>query len=249
MVGALLWPAAAGKAENYLVLYSSIFSLWLDGCGKSSENTSVKYFEMSWITLQILGLFFFTCFCTHPGCQLDNESYSDDLWVTVSVQLFLLLDLSLWSIACIIPAVRSPALWAGKIAYFPSSTDTHTHTHSCVVCNDSPQMDGRMDVEWMRCPLNCQAWIFDCSAVKSHLGTLNAILILFCEAQWGNKCTFFFKLGLLLFIVEIAGLANYKDCKVSDDANGSWERKKPRWSWQSKSEGVTRDRRGDALKV
>lgn len=48
-----------------------------------------------------------------------------------------------------------------------------------------------------------------------------------------------FKIGIAVVISEIARLANYKDHKISDYVNGSWERKKPRWSWQSKTEGVT----------
>lgn len=56
--------------------------------------------------------------------------------------------------------------------------------------------------------------------MKLHLGTLNAILILFCEARWGSKCKRL-KIGIAVVISEIARLANYKDHKISDYVNGS----------------------------
>lgn len=125
------------------------------------------------------------CNCIKVACQLNNKPNSVHVWLTVAVQLFLLLGLSLWSAAYLIPAVGSPELWAGinlSLSLF------HRHTHSCVVCSDSNGWtEGWVLNEWDA--LNCRAWIFDCSAVKLHLGALNAILILFCAARRGSKCT------------------------------------------------------------
>lgn len=71
--------------------------------------------------------------------------------------------------------------------------------------------------------------------MKLHLGTLNAILILFCEPRWECKCAIF-KTGIAVVISEIAGLANYKDQrKFSGEAE-----------WQLRAAGRREERKKKA---